>query len=113
MWLTRTLRMPRRRRRNRTSSVLRGRCALPGQDLGEPVDVDLGELPLPLPKPRDQLGPQDVDLPVQDPAPVGDLVLLLLQPLDHGSQVVVVELGQIRELFQDGPSWSWWRPWFH
>ena len=57
------------------SGLGRRRC-LAGEDLGQPVDVDLAEWALPrshLPlQAGDELCAQDVDLPVQQPAPVRD-----------------------------------------
>jgi ribosomal protein S27E len=51
----------------------------PIEDLGQRVDVDRLEdaLPLGLLQPCDELGPQDVDLSVQEPPAVRDLVLLV------------------------------------
>ena len=62
-----------------------GGAALPGEDLGQPVDVDLVEHAAATRRlqARDELRAQDVDLPVQDAALVADLPLLLLQVADH------------------------------
>jgi hypothetical protein len=65
------------------------------------VDVDLVEHapPLRLLQPSHELRAQDVDLPVQQPALVGDLVLLPRQVVDEVLQVVVAEACEIGEGF--------------
>jgi len=66
------------------------------------VDVDLVEdAPAPrLLEARDELGAQDVDLPVQQTPLVRDLVLLARQVVDELLEVVVGELAEIGQRFQ-------------
>ncbi len=66
------------------------------------VDVDLVEDALApgLLQAGDELRAQDVDLPVQEPALVGDLVLLLLQIVDQLLEVVVGQRAEIGQRFQ-------------
>ncbi len=68
---------------------------LAGEDVGQLRDVVAGDQRVAtfvlVPQPVDQLGAQDVDLAVQDPPPVGDLVLLLGQLVDQLFQLFVAE----------------------
>ena len=50
-----------------------------------------------LAQPVHQLGAQDVDLAVQDPALVGDLLLLLRELLDQVLQLLVGESAEVGE----------------
>jgi len=61
--------------------------ALGGQDVRQRLDVDLVEhaLPARLLQAGDELGAQDVDLPVQQAPPVRDFRLLLRELPDLGS----------------------------
>src|SRR5829696_767165 len=56
-----------------------------------------------LAEPVHELRTQDVDLAVEDPALVGDLLLLLRELLDELLQLVVRERAEIRERVQCGP----------
>ena len=69
------------------------------------VDVDLVEdaLPLRLLETRDELGAQDVDLPVQQAPLIRDLVLLTREVVDELLQVVVGQRGEIGQRFH-GPA---------
>src|SRR5215207_4459375 len=83
---------------------LRRWCCLTGEDLGELLEVGLDDRArLPrldgLLQPILELGLQDVDLAVQDPAAVGDLVLLLLQVLDQLLELVVGQRSEIGQRF--------------
>ncbi len=69
----------------------------------EPLDVDLAKRALPRPnmllKPGYELGAQDVDLPVQEPAAVRDLALLLDELADQVTELLVGERAQIWKCF--------------
>ena len=84
-------------------SLARRGC-LAGEDLRQPIDVDLAERALPrsdlLLEPGDELGAQDVDLPVQEPAPVRDFLLFALEIVDQFLQIGVGERGEIGQGFQ-------------
>jgi hypothetical protein len=69
--------------------VRRGR--LPREDRRQRLDVDAVEdaLATRLLQPRDELGAQDVDLAMQDPALLGDLPRLFLELVDLLLEVVV------------------------
>jgi hypothetical protein len=56
-----------------------------------------------LPKPVDELRPQDVDLAVEDPALVRNLLLLLRELLDEVLQLVVGERAEIGKRVQCVP----------
>src|SRR5215204_6731528 len=83
---------------------LRRWCCLTGEDLGELLEVGLDDrarlprLDGPL-QPVLELGLQDVDLAVQDPATVGDLVFLLLQAVDQLLELVVGQRSEIGQRF--------------
>src|SRR5881628_5163 len=79
----------------RGPSCLRRRLA--AEDLRQAVDVDLVEdaPPARALQAHDELGAQDVDLAVQDPAVEADLTLLLLEVADHGLELVVGERAEI------------------
>ena len=64
-------------------------------------DVDRLEDAPPLRRvqPRDELGPQDVDLPVQEPAAVRDLLLLLRQIVDELLEILVRQGRKIWQRF--------------
>src|ERR671925_529961 len=71
-----------------------------GEDLGQPVDVDLGERRLTRAglaalDPIDELGAEDVDLAVQEPAAVRHLLLLAHVALDEGLELLVGDRGEI------------------
>ena len=68
------------------------------EDVGEPLDVDVGDA-LPL-QPRGALGPQDVDSALEQPAAVGDLVLLVLELVDQRLEVVVGQGAEIGQRFR-------------
>src|SRR5581483_3078584 len=77
-----------------------GRRRLAGEDLRQPVEVDVRELPLPLLlQPRDQLRAQDVQLPVQKAATVRDVVLLGLELVDQLLELGVRDAGEVRKRF--------------
>ena len=63
------------------------------EDLRELLDVARGEvlglLPVAIAQARDDLGAQQVDLPVQDAAPEGDLALALRALVNALAQLVV------------------------
>ena len=69
------------------------------------IDVDLVEDALSpgLLETGDELSAQDVDLPVQQPPLVGDLVLLLRQVVDELLEVVVRHGAEIGQGFQRSP----------
>ena len=77
-----------------------GRVAA-GQDVGQALDVgardDLLATLVLLAQPVDELRAEDVDLAVQDPAPVGHLLLLVRELLDEILQLLVRERPQIGE----------------
>src|SRR5438094_1555285 len=77
-------------------------CGLRGEDLRQVVDIDLVEDALApgLLQAGDELRAQDVDLPVQEPALVRDLVLLLGQIVDQLLEVVVGQRAEIGQRFQ-------------
>ena len=64
-------------------------------------------LPSRLLQPGDELGPQDVDLPVQEPPAVRHLLLLARQLVDELLQVVVGQCRKIRQRFHQ--ALSYWR----
>src|SRR5262249_42014273 len=78
--------------------VRRGRDA-PGEDVGQLLDVGARDHQLPalvlLAEPVDELSAEDVDLPVQDPAPVGDLHLLVGELFDQILQLLVAQRAEI------------------
>src|SRR5919201_4459008 len=80
---------------------LRRRSALGRQDLREPIDVELVEdaASLRLLQAGDELRAQDVDLAVEQPAAVRDLLLLLREVVDQLLEVVVGERGEGRKGF--------------
>src|SRR4029078_5041642 len=79
-----------------------GRRGLAGEDVGQPVEVDLAELPLSLLlEPRDELRTQDVELAVQQAALERDLVLLCLELLDQILQLGVGEACKVRKRFHE------------
>jgi hypothetical protein len=82
-----------------------GRAA--GEDVGELLHVVTGDDVFPalvlLAQAVDQLRAQDVDLPVQDPALVGDVDLLLGELLDVLLQLRVGERAKVRKRV-NGPS---------
>src|SRR5262245_8855290 len=92
MWLT-------------VSLALGGWRGLAREELGEPVEVNLRQDALRpgLLQPRLQLCAQDVDLPVQQAAAVRDLLLLLLELVDHLLEVFVRERCEIGQRFHEGP----------
>src|SRR5947209_2534790 len=51
----------------------------------------------------DELGPEDVDLAVQYPALVGDLLLLLREVVDERLQLLVGEGAEVRECVHGHP----------
>jgi hypothetical protein len=51
-------------------------------------------------EPGDELRAQDVDLPVQEPAPVLDFLLFALEVVDQFLQMGVGERGEIGQRFQ-------------
>src|SRR3954468_7908075 len=72
-----------------------------GQDVGEALDVGAGDDLLaafvPLAQPIHALGTEDVDLPVQDAAAVGHLLLLVRELLDEVLELLVGERPQVGE----------------
>src|SRR5215216_3440891 len=79
-------------------------CCFPGEDLGGLLEVGLDDrAPLPrldgLLQPVLELGLQNVDLAVQDPAAVRDLVLLLLETVDQLLELVVGQRSEIGQRF--------------
>src|SRR3954451_11199772 len=81
------------------------RRRLAGQDLGQPVDVDLVEhaAAARLLEARDEIGAQDVDLAVQEPALIADLPLLLLELSDEALQRAVFERAEVGKGFHVVP----------
>jgi hypothetical protein len=72
------------------------------EDVGQPLDVDLVE-DAPAARAleaRDQLGAQDVDLPVQDAPLERDLALLGAEIVDQKLELLVWERAEIRKWFQ-------------
>src|SRR5439155_10045697 len=94
----------------RATRTLGLRPRLAGQDLRQAVDVDLVEDAAPAGglQPHDELGAEDVDLAVQDPALVADLALLRLEIVDQPLQLHVGERAEIREGFQNEPFLAGW-----
>src|SRR5689334_20510491 len=85
-------------------SLLVGRRRLAGQDLRQPVDVDLAELSLALVlQPGDELGAEDVELAVQEAALVRDLVLLGFELVDQVLELPISESGKVRKSFHRVP----------
>src|SRR5215204_3184656 len=86
----------------RTPDSRRGSCALVvtlrrgsrGEDLRQPIDVDVAT-PARALEARGALRAQDVDPALQQPPPVRDLILLLRESLDQGLQLVVRERAEI------------------
>src|ERR687892_423308 len=82
-----------------------GRRSLRRENLGETVDVDLGERALALAhlalEPGDELGAEDVDLPVEDPAAVRDRALLLHELADEIAQLLVGQRVEVGKGFHD------------
>src|SRR5437870_945751 len=78
---------------------VRGR--LTGEDLAQPVDVDLAEHAAPAGalEPSNVLGTEDVDLAVEDPAPVAHVALFCLELVLQLLQLLVREGAEIRERF--------------
>src|SRR5215216_503892 len=74
---------------------------LAGEDVREPLDVGAGDdglaLLVLLAEPVDELGPEDVDLAVQDAPPVRDLLLLLRVTPDEVLQLLVAQRAEVRE----------------
>src|SRR5690348_1210409 len=69
----------------------------PGQDAGERVDVDHGELALvAAPQAPDELAAQEVELPVQQPPAVREIALLGAQILDPLLELAVGEGREVR-----------------
>src|SRR3954447_21346411 len=77
------------------------RCGLAGEDLGQRVDVDRVEHASTLRhlQPGDELGTEDVDLPVEEPATVRDLLLLAGQVVDELLEILVGQRREIRQWF--------------
>src|SRR5262245_12668269 len=98
-----SLRGERGLRRGRRRCFARGRLA--GEDFAQAVDIDLCELTLALVlEPGDELGMEDVDLAVEQPALVGDLVLLRFEVGDHLLQVGIRQRREVRESVHEGLS---------
>src|SRR5690349_17197163 len=78
-----------------------GRHALAAEDVRELLNVGARDhglaLLTPAAEPVHELGPEDVDLAVEDAAAVGDLLLLTRQFLDQVLQLLVLESPEIRE----------------
>ena len=72
-----------------------------GEDVGEAADVVARDHVLPtlvlLAQAVDQLGAEDVDLPVEDPPLVRDVDLLLRQLLDEVLQLLIGERSEVGE----------------
>src|SRR4051794_6003532 len=83
------------------------RDALPGEDVGQLLHVGAADdrlaLLVLLAQPVHQLRAQDVDLAVEDPAPVGNLLLLLRELLDQILQLSVGERAKVWKRVQCGP----------
>src|SRR5688500_14830957 len=81
---------------------------LAAEDVGELLNVRARDhrftLLAPLPEPVDELRAQDVDLAVEDAAPVRDLLLLLGEILDQVLQLLIGERSQIRKSVHVRPS---------
>src|ERR1700704_6006781 len=90
---------------NSTQLNSTGRSSSRREDLGQVIDVHLVENARPsrLLEPRDQLGAEDVDLSVQQPPLVGDLVLLLRQLGDELFEVGVGQRCEIGQRFHGPP----------
>src|SRR4051812_31852975 len=88
-----------------TGAPLSGRSGSRRQDLGQMVDVYLVEdaRSSRLLQPRDQLRAKDVDLPVQQPPLVGDLILLLRQSGDELFEIGVGQRCEIGQRFHGPP----------
>ena len=86
---------------SRNHALLVRRHALAAEDVGELLNVGSRDhglaLLAPPAKPVHQLGPEDVDLAVQDAAAVGDLLLLPREFLDQVLQLLILESPEIRE----------------
>src|SRR5205085_10955326 len=72
---------------------------LAGEDVGELLDVRPADHGLPLlalsPEAVHELRPEDVDLAVEDPALVGDLLLLLRELIDQALELLVRECPEV------------------
>src|ERR671935_1462803 len=81
------------------------RRSLAGEDRGQAVHVHLLEHALAprLPQSRLELGPEEIDLAVQDPPPVRDLLLLLRELVDQLLEIVVRERCEIGKRFHRAP----------
>ena len=81
------------------TDILAGRAA--GEDVGQPLDVCAGDHVFAafvlLAQPVDELGAEDVDLPVQDAPPVGHLLLLISELLDEVLELLIRERAEVRE----------------
>src|SRR3954465_9431643 len=81
---------------------------LTGEDVGESLDVGAADHGLAFlalaAQPVDELGAKDVDLAVQDPPLIRDLLLLLSQLADQVLQVLIPERPEIRESVHFHPS---------
>src|SRR5262245_32499411 len=77
-----------------------------GEDVGQPLDVgardDVLTTLVLLAQAVDQLGAQDVDLAVEDPAPVGHLLLLVRELLDEVLELLVREGAEIGKSVHGG-----------
>src|SRR5437764_15033022 len=89
----------------RVTRPLRRRRGLRREDLRQPVDVELVEHApaLRLLEACDELRAEDVDLPVQQPPLVRDLLLLRRQVVDQALQLVVAEPSEVRRWLHSPP----------
>jgi hypothetical protein len=86
----------------RRAGALGLRRCLAREDVRQAFDVDLVENASTSRtlESHDQLGPQDVDLAVQNSSLIGDLALLRLEVVDHELELLVRERSEIWKWFQ-------------